>query len=184
MRPGTITKLSFRNRKELGCYINHSTKPYFAIIKVCTQQMREGQRKDNILPSATEKRVRHGCARDHHICFLVICGARRAKLFNAFPRHLAGVHLQQACEPDAQWKYYIVYVVWLTFDGVFIYSDILETANLFLPRGNHCAFRRRLVQVAGVAHLDKGKNVRTPEIMEDIDGKGSDSYCPHELSRV
>jgi len=101
-----------------------------------------------------------------------------ALIFNQYVNPIALTHLR--------WKYYIVYVVWLAFEGVFIYFNIIETRNLSLEEtaalfdGEEAI--ERLEQVAGVAQL--GKTAGTHETREDVDEKTSGTYSPPELSHV
>jgi len=97
-----------------------------------------------------------------------------ALIFNQYVNPIALGHLR--------WKYYIVYVVWLAVETVFIFFNILETKNLSLEE-TAALFdgEEALEQLEHTAQVKLGQE-KAHDVREDIDEKGSDSYSPPELS--
>ncbi|KZP06402.1 hypothetical protein FIBSPDRAFT_1053552 [Athelia psychrophila] len=96
-----------------------------------------------------------------------------ALIFNQYGHPIALAHLK--------WKYDIVHVVWLAFDGAFIHFNILETKNLSLEETAALFDGKEAVEcLEQVAHVAQGKH----EVKEDVNEKGSGCYSPPELSYV
>ncbi|KAF7964943.1 hypothetical protein HWV62_1464 [Athelia sp. TMB] len=104
----------------------------------------------------------------------------RAKGFNIFNFVISlTLIFNQYVNPIAlkalRWKYYIVYVVWLAVEGLFIYFNIIETKNLSLEETAALFDGEEAIE-----RLEQAAHVG--DVREDADEKASDTYRPAELS--